>query len=210
MPLLHFFLTIFMAKTSRVGIILALTASFSLLCSSAALAATAKAKPVVVKPKTITGTVTDIEGLMLTVAAAKGAVYLVDASQARLAETADAPTLTVADMATGDKVKITGILTGTSMAAKTVSDTSLKGREYFYGTVTGVADDSISFNLNGNKYDNALIEATNAKLWRGVKKPVVITLRGVRLGEKLMVAGRMTDGIIAATGVWNLGKSGKR
>ncbi len=194
-----------------------LSAILTIIACSAALplsvsAATKKViKPKPPKPVTITGTVATIDGFILSVAVGKkGAITLVDASTALLAETADAPTLTLASVATGDKVKVTGFVTPTSIAAKTLSDSSLKGREYFYGIVTGIGDDSISFNLNGNKYNNALIEVAEAKLWRGIKKPAAIAVRSVRLREKLMVAGRITDGVISATGVWDLGLYGKR
>ena len=195
-----------------------LTAVLTLIvaCSAALPLSVSAASKKAVKPKpprliSFTGTVATIDGSVLFVAVGKkGAITLVDASTAYLTETADAPTLTFADVSTGDRVKVTGHMTPTSVVAKTLSDYSLKGRDYFYGTVTAVADDSVSFNLNGQKYNNALIEVAGAKLWRGIRKPTAIGVRSFRLREKLMVAGHMTDGVIAATGIWNLGLYGRR
>ncbi|MEY4722910.1 MAG: hypothetical protein RLZZ324_423, partial [Candidatus Parcubacteria bacterium] len=158
------------------------------------------AKSVAVKkapaPKdVVSGTVSAIEATTLTVTT-KGGAYAIDVTGATLAETADAPALTFADVRVGDAVVSTGPITAQSQVSRTVADASLRARTIFAGTVTGVMGTLISINLNGAKYDNHPVDLTNATITRR-GAPALAT--DIKVGDHVSIIGTLDGAQINAS-----------
>ena len=156
-----------------------------------------KAPPKMNKP--LGGVIAVIDGTNLTMTGMNGKSYAIDASQAALAAGPANLTLPASDLAVGDKIMVTGTLNGTALAAKIIRDMSALGRNVFAGTVSGVSDNIVSLNLNGNKYTNYAVDAGSAIITKGANKPVAATVADIGVGDKIEVLGALNGERITAT-----------
>lgn len=153
------------------------------------------------------GTVTGISGTTLTVTDAKGTVYTVDASSAKIDPGMAGAGLSVANIAKGDKVVITGPVTGTSETAKTISDRSMNGRNIFTGTVTGAGGSVITINTIVNKVKTSYtVDVASATLLKGMGAGTAITSADIKVGDRIFAIGTLSGTNVAATSVRDLGQ----
>jgi ribosome maturation factor RimP len=158
----------------------------------------------------LTGTVTAITGTTLTVTDAKGTVYTVDASTAKIGEAMDS--LSIANILVGDKVMVTGTITGTTDAAKTISDPSMIGRNVFTGTVTAVNGTNLTIETMVKKVKTTYtVNATSAAITSWAKTgSTTITAADVKVGDKVVVDGSLSATTVTATAVHDLGQMMKK
>ena len=148
---------------------------------------------------TIAGTVASINGTALTVTDKKGTTYTVDASAAQLIVGFNAPGPIITSIQTGDKIFVTGTVTGASIAAKTIRDQSFVGRIIFNGNVTAVAGTSITINFRKVPYT---IDAANAAITSGMgKNAKTITAADIKVGDMLTAFGTLTGTNVTATSI---------
>jgi hypothetical protein len=158
----------------------------------------------------IFGTVTGISGTTLTVTDAKGTVYAVDASSAKIDPGMGGAGLSIANVVIGDKVVVTGPVTGTNEAAKTISDRSMNGRNIFSGKVTAVSGSLITINSMAGKTKNTYtVDASAAVLSKGMGKgtPTTIALTDIAVGDQIFAIGTLSGTNVAATSVRDISAS---
>jgi hypothetical protein len=119
----------------------------------------------------VVGTVTAISGTTLTVTDSKNVVYTVDASNAKIDPGMMGNSgLTVANIMVGDKVVITGPVTGTTEIAKKISDRAIFGRNIFMGTVTAANGSVLTIDTMVNKAKTSYtVNISSAALSKGMK-----------------------------------------
>ncbi len=187
-------------------------AAFAALLIFAPLASSAASKKPA-KPPVVTGVVTAVDGNNLTVAAVSK-TYEVDLSGSTLMGIAAGDGLSFADVLAGDKVKITGAMSGDAFIAKDVTDLSFVGRNYFTGNVSSsLSENIISLNIDGNRYNNRPIDISSAVIMKKGKSgyaPVPAT--SLRIKDKLTVIGTLDGPTIMATAIRDDGAkaSGRR
>jgi hypothetical protein len=159
----------------------------------------------------IFGTVSGKSGTTLTVTDAKGTVYTVDASSAKIDPGMAGAGLSVANIAEGDKVVITGPVTGTNETAKTISDRSMNGRNIFTGTVTAASGSVLTIDTIVNKVKTSYtVDATSATLLKGMGAGTAMTATDIKTGDRIFAIGTLSGTNVAATSVRDLGQMSGR
>jgi hypothetical protein len=159
----------------------------------------------------IFGTVTGISGTTLTVTDANGTVYAVDASSAKIDPGMGGAGLSIANVAIGDKVVVTGPVTGTNEVAKTIADRSMNGRNIFSGKVTAVSGSVITIDSMVGKTKNTYtVNASAAVLSKGMGKgaPTTIVITDIAVGDQIFAIGTLSGTNVTATSVRDISRPG--
>ncbi len=157
------------------------------------------------------GTVTGISGTTLTVTDAKGTVYAVDASSAKIDPGMGGTGLSIANVAIGDKVVVTGPVTGTNETAKMIIDRSMNGRNIFSGKVTAVSGSIITIDSMVGKTKNTyMVDASAAVLSKGMGKgtPTTIAITDIAVGDQIFAIGTLSGTNVTATSVRDISRPG--
>jgi len=162
----------------------------------------------------VVGTVTTRSGTTLTVTDAKNVVYTIDASAAKIDPGMKGGTgLTVANILVGDKVVVTGPVTGNTETAKTINDRSMNGRNIFIGTVT-VANGSVLTidTMAGKTKTSYTVDASSAALLKGMGKgtTATIAITDIKTGDRIFAIGTLSGTNVSATSVRDLGQFNKK
>ena len=159
----------------------------------------------------VIGSVTAVSGTTLTVTDAKGTVYAIDASGAKIDQGLAGSGLNIANVLVGDKVVVTGPVTGTSETAKTINDRSMIGRNIFTGTVTAVSGSTLSIDTMIKKTKTAYtVDVSAAVLSKGMGSGTTIALADIHVGDRVFAIGSLSGTNIAATSVRDLGTLGMK
>ncbi len=154
----------------------------------------------------LSGTVTSINGTTLTVTDAKGTVYTIDASTAKIGNAIDS--LSIANILVGDKVVVTGVITGTNETAKMISDASFFGRNIFGGTVTAVSGTSVTIDSMVKKvkttYTVDVSSATLKSVARGTAATIAVA--DIKIGDRVTVDGTLSGVQVTATALNDMGQ----
>ena len=158
----------------------------------------------------VVGTVTTRSGTTLTVTDAKNVVYTIDASAAKIDPGMKGGTgLTVANILVGDKVVVTGPVTGNTETAKMINDRSMNGRNIFMGTVT-VANGSVLTidTMVGKTKTSYTVDASSAALLKGMGKgtTATIAITDIKTGDRIFAIGTLSGTNVSATSVRDLGQ----
>jgi len=159
------------------------------------------------------GTVTGISGTTLTVTDAKGTVYAVDASSAKIDPGLGGAGLSIANVVIGDKVVVTGPVTGTNETAKTITDRSMNGRNIFSGKVTAVSGSIITIDaMAGKTKTSYTVDASAAALLKGMGKgtPTTIAITDIAVGDRIFAIGTLNGTSVSATSVRDMGQTGAK
>lgn len=142
---------------------------------------------ITIRTLSVLGTVTSISGSTIMMAAknSTSTVYSVDTTNAKLIRHYGAA-LTLADMQTGDMLRVTGQILGTNIAAKTVRDDSLQAR---YGTFVGTVSSlsGTSFVLVSKERGNQTINTSTSTVIRLADKKG--SFSDLAVGETVTVSG---------------------
>jgi hypothetical protein len=148
---------------------------------------------------TVAGTVATINNATLTITDKKGVTYTVDTSAAKLIVGMSSPSAIITSIQTGDKVFVSGTITGTTVAAKTIRDQSLVGRIIFNGKVTTVAGNLITINFRKTSY---VIDASAATITSGIgKNAKTITPADIKTGDMVTAVGTLNGTTVSATSI---------
>lgn len=144
-------------------------------------------KKAVAKP-TVVGTVSVVNGSIVTLTAKNGTVYSVDLTSAKIVRHFGAK-MVVSDIQVGDMLMVRGIVTGTSVLATSATDQSLQAKNgHFTGTIASVNGNSFSLQ-SGSRGIETINLASDA----------VITKLGQAMTVKDLVGGLN----VSVTGVWD-------
>jgi len=155
----------------------------------------------------VVGTVTNISNATLIVTDVKGTVYTVDASSAKVDPGFGGVGLSIANIAEGDKVVVTGPITGTNETAKTISDRSMNGRNIFTGTVTAAGNSVLTIDTIVNKVKTSYtVNVVSATLLKGMGAGTAITAADIKAGDRIFAIGTLSGTNVAATSVRDLGQ----
>ncbi len=152
----------------------------------------------------VSGAVASINGTTLTITGSNNTTYTVDASQAKFSESA-ASQYTIANIQVGDKVSVSGTVTGTNVVAKSVFDSSLMSRTMFSGTVTAISGSTITITgMNKTTYTVDASQAAITRMQRPTTKgakatPTTLAITDVKVGDRLMINGTINGTAISAT-----------
>jgi hypothetical protein len=147
----------------------------------------------------ISGTVASLSGSSITLTGSKGVTYAVDATNAKFIRRYGAA-MQLSDVQTGDALLVTGVVSGTSVAAKTVRDQSLQAHNgTFIGTVSAV--NGTSFTLQSKARGSQTINTTSSTVFK--KGTVSSGLSDIAVGQTVTVSGvwDRTNSNITATRV---------
>lgn len=156
----------------------------------------------------VSGAVASVTGTSLTVTGTDGTTYAIDASSAKLFEPFGAPDLTLASIQVGDKVTVMGTITGTNVAAKSVTDQSFIGRNVFMGVVTAVSGSTVTIDsMVGKTKTTYAVDASAATLKKGVGKgaPTTIAVTDITVGDRITAVGTLSGTTVSATFVTDMG-----
>ena len=146
----------------------------------------------------ISGTVTSISGAVITVTAKKNVTYTIDTTSAKFVGGMMGDSLTLSNILTGDRINARGALTGTNLAATSISDMSYIARTVFSGKVTAVSGSTIT--LVKNKNVTYTVSVGSATLKKGFgKNAKTISASSVAVGDRLTVVGSLTGTDVTAT-----------
>lgn len=114
----------------------------------------------------LSGKVTALSGSTVTLLAANGSSYTVDASAAKLIRRYGA-VMTVADIQMNDQLYVQGTLLGSTIKAKLIQDLSLQARNgSFTGTVQSISSDRFMLQSN-NRGVQTIFFASSTKFMKG-------------------------------------------
>jgi hypothetical protein len=158
------------------------------------------------KNNMVMGTVTAVSGTTITVTDAKGTVYTIDASAAKIDPGMKGTSgLTVANILVGDKVVVTGPVTGTSEIAKTINDRSMAGRNIFMGKVTAVNGSVLTIDsMAGKTKTTYSVDASAATLLKGMGAGTAIAITDIKVGDRVFAIGTLSGTTVSATSVRDL------
>ena len=159
------------------------------------------------------GTVASVSGSTLTVTGKDGTTYTVDASAATATKGmgADATTLSISDIKTGDTVFVDGTVSGSNIAATKITDgvpSSMKGdmgggawaQPAVSGPVTAVSGTTLTVTgKDGTAYTVDASAATFTKA--GAADGTSITIASIAVGDNVAVEGTATGTSVTATKV---------
>ncbi len=149
----------------------------------------------------VVGSVTTINGTILTVTDKNGTVFTVDAGSAKITKGfgPSSTTITLADMKVGDTVAVTGTVSGNAVAATAIVDGVGRGGpmnkdvHHVGGTVTAV--NGTSFTVERPAFGNNTTKETFAVNTSGTttftKDGSAATLADVTVGSHVMVEGTL-------------------
>jgi len=200
----------FTRKYASLAIVLALAGGFFLV---APVFAETNGQSNSQKPA-IVGTVSAISGNTITVTVKQEindttttVVYTVNATGAII--TKDGATITISNIALGDRIAVQGTVTGTNVTATTVRDSGFKGetesdemRPDVVGKVSVISGNILT--VVSNKKQNTTtattytVDVTNAKILRG---ETTITVADIAVGDNIVVQGTVTGTNVIATTV---------
>jgi Domain of unknown function (DUF5666) len=133
----------------------------------------------------ISGTVASVSGNSIMLTGSKGASYSVDATNAKLVRRFGAA-MQLSDIQTGDVLLVTGVVNGTSVAAKTIRDQSLQAHNgTFNGTVSAV--NGSGFTLQSKQRGNQTINTTSSTVFK--KGTASSSLSDIAVGQTVTVSG---------------------
>lgn len=154
----------------------------------------------------VNGTVTAIHGTTLTVTGVNKTTYTVDASGAKVEEGQFVSGLTLAVVQVGDKVMISGTISGTSVTAKMIMDGSLMGRNVFTGTVASISGSTMT--ITGKNNVTQTVDASSAAITKGFMNTTSSTvgIGDIKTGDRLTIVGTISGSAITATAIRDLGQ----
>jgi len=133
----------------------------------------------------ISGTVASVSGNSITLTGSKGVSYTVDATNAKLIRRFGAA-MQLSDVQTGDALLVTGVVSGTSVAAKTIRDQSLQAHNgTFIGTVSAV--NGTSFTLQSKERGSQTINTTSSTIFK--TGTASSGLSDIAVGQTVTVSG---------------------
>jgi hypothetical protein len=133
----------------------------------------------------ISGTVVSVSGNSITLTGSKGVSYTVDATNAKFIRRFGAA-MQLSDIQTGDMLLVTGVVSGTSVAAKTIRDQSLQAHSgTFVGTVSAV--NGTGFTLQSKQRNSQTINTTSATVFK--KGTASSSLGDIAVGQTVTVRG---------------------
>lgn len=159
----------------------------------------------------VTGQVTSINGVILTITSRNNTVYTVDTSTAKIVKNRNT-IITLADIKVGDTIMAQGTVTGTNVVATTVFDgkpiMGKKGHDNFPGVMGLVS------NLSGNTFSvtaqdgkvYTITTTANTKVMKGTPS-VATTVANIVNGDTVMVRGAVSGTTVTADSVFD-GKVG--
>jgi hypothetical protein len=151
---------------------------------------------------TVAGTVALINNTTFTITDKKGAAYTVDASAAKIIVALNSPSTILTSIQTGDKVFVTGTISGTNIAAKTIRDQSFVGRIIFNGKVTATNGNLIAINFRKTSYT---VDASAATITSGMgKNAKTIAPADIKVGDMITAVGTLSGTTISATSIRDL------
>lgn len=163
----------------------------------------------------VIGTVAAVNGSSITLTGLDGTTYTIDASNAKLAQSASSQ-LTISNIQVGDKISAAGTVTGTSVVAKMISDSSFMGRNIFNGTVTAVSGSSATISsMKKTTYTVDMSQASITRMSRPATKgakpaPTTLSASDVKIGDRLMIVGTLSGSTINATKINDPGSAMNR
>ncbi len=156
----------------------------------------------------ITGKVSSINGARLTITGSDGKTYDVDAGAAKLISSFGLAGVTLGSVKVGDTVTVVGTVNGSSVAAKSVADSSLLGRDVFIGLVAAVNGSVLT--VDSWKKDGKAaysVDASKASLSRMVDGSVsAIALAEIKAGDLVAAAGTLSGSNVMASSLVDFGR----
>jgi hypothetical protein len=161
--------------------------------------------------KGIMGTVTAVNGSIITVLGKDNTSYTVDASTAKIRGNAGVSTSTLADLKVGDMIVVKGSITGASITAATIIDdvqalaakNTSKKLPVIIGTVTGISSTTLAVMSTTTKKSTTtttyVVDASAAKIMKGAT--TTATFADIKLGDTVFVRGSINGTTVAATAI---------
>ena len=154
--------------------------------------------------KGVTGTVVSVSGATITLTDKKGTTYTVDTTNAKFAGEGLINSFSLANIVPNDKISVRGTISGTTIVATSVSDTSYIARTVFSGKVTAVSGSTIT--LVKNKNVTYTVDVGSATLTKGFgKNAKTISATDVVVGDRLTVNGTLSGTTISANSIDDMG-----
>lgn len=148
----------------------------------------------------VRGTVAGISGNTITVTGYNGTTYAVDASSAQIEKIASGAktTITVSQIVVGDNVMVSGTVTGTNVAAKTifVGNPLAMRANATTGTVASINGNSLTLTSGTTTYT---VDASKSVLMISKQAGTPLANSGIQVGDSLVVHGTTTGTNISAT-----------
>ena len=158
--------------------------------------------------KGVSGTVVSVSGNTITLTDRKNTMYTVDTTNAKFSGGLD-ETFSIANILPGDKIRINGTVTGTTVAATSVMDASYMARTVFSGKVTAVSGMTIT--MMKNKNVTLTVDTSSATFKKGFgKNAKTIAASDIAVGDRLTVVGTISGENVTAASVEDAGSSTSR
>lgn len=159
----------------------------------------------------VMGTVTAISGTTITITDDKGVIYVIDASTATVGPGLHGQTgLSVANILVGDKVVVTGSVSGETKTAKTISDPGMVGRNIFMGKVSAVNGQLLTIESVDKKVKTTYqINAASATILKGMNGTTALILADIKVDDNIFAIGTLSGGVVNATSIRDLDSAKK-
>ncbi len=153
----------------------------------------------------VSGNVTSISGDSMVMSGEGGRNYIVDLSKAQFLDGIGLVGLSPQYVSVGDPVFVLGQIGKDGMvAAESISDSSLMGRNIFSGTVTSAVGTRLF--IESSLKQGYEVETAGAQIAGANGKPLPSP---IAVGDRLMVIGTTDGGLVTAAAVNDLGQLAK-
>lgn len=155
------------------------------------------------------GQVVSVTGNTITVNGKDGKIYSIDATNAKIFKSKD-NSLVITDIKIGDTLIVKGKVSGTTVSATVIKDGLWSASEVrhgklpgVYGTVSAVNGTTITLTREDGK--TYTVDASKAVITNGVKakKPAVITVSDIVIGDSVMVNGTVDGTNVKANKIFD-------
>lgn len=165
----------------------------------------------------LVGTVTEINGSTLSVKNAKGSIFSVDVSSAKLFKDFASTAIAITDIKVGDSVMVRGATVGTIVKATVVIDGKFSMAGMYHGKgvfkeergerglkkgfgIRGVVStiSGATLTVNGANGTTYSVDASSATVFKGMPK-ATSTFAEIKSGDSVMVRGAVTGSTVVAT-----------